>query len=340
VENEKIFVPGNLRSPVEFFPVPVYFENTKWRLASNGVWIGSQLVGLLVILVCGALISTVGFARAPNVLSQVLIVCLPAMAMIMVLANGSLDLSMGSVCGLVGAIAAKMMIDGVPPEVAVPVVILIALAIGFVNSVLIGVARLPGILVTLVVGIAGRSLVIAVTEGNPLMSLPDLSGLPVLGFLVLILLAGAAFVWVQLPAFNARLSRGRKPSGWLRVGLPYVFTSLAAGVTGLVLMSWVRGVNIQMGQNVEFDSVVIIILAGACLYSRYGNVVAVIPGALALVLIKTFAAMANWSYFTTNVIVAVLGLFGLGWLYFYHWIVGLLFRNASRKNAGAGAPGA
>jgi ribose/xylose/arabinose/galactoside ABC-type transport system permease subunit len=242
-----------------------------------------------------------------------------------------------AVSALVAAVTAQLIVAQVPSGLAALIGLVIALVIGLVNSFLIGAFRLPGLLVTLVVGILARGLVLEALQGQTIPVNPENTGfLPVIGWIFFILIAAAAFLWIQLPGVNARLAeRKSRVVEAVRSGAPYLFSALTAGIVGLVLVNYFQAAIFNLGQNMEFDSLVVIILAGTCLYGRFGNIVAVIPAALAVTQIKFFVAVSGSPAAVSFIILAVIGLFSLGWLYLYHWIVGLLYRSGLRKKAAA-----
>jgi len=234
-------------------------------------------------------------------------------------------------------VAAAAMEVGVPPGAAVLLALVFSLAAGIINGALTGAARLPGILVTLVMAVLARGLMNLIMMGRTIGVDNSLAGMPVVGLFLLVLLAAGAFVWVQFPAFNAR-----SPSGVSRVreafqaGLPYVVSAVFAGVYGLVFANRLNAATPLMGSHVEIENVLVMVLAGVCLSSRYGNVVGVLLASLALALLNLIMSIGGFDIFGQSVIKGVLCLFGLGWMYLYHWIVGLIHRGAANPNAASG----
>jgi ribose/xylose/arabinose/galactoside ABC-type transport system permease subunit len=102
-----------------------------------------------VVLVALNALFTPGFASAGNlwnVLLQVAEVLLVAVGMTLVIATGGVDLSVGSVMALAGAVAAVTLDRGVGPAVAMALAA--ALGVGLVNGFLVARARVQPIVVT------------------------------------------------------------------------------------------------------------------------------------------------------------------------------------------------
>lgn len=337
MENEKIFIRGGERFPAEILPVPSYFERTGQRLVSNGIWLGTQVVGVLIL-------ALVGIAAAPvfgdgrnlaNIGSMFVSIALPAAAMMIVFANGSLDLSMGGTAVFVAAVTAQLAAGGTPPAIAVGAGILVALLVGLLNGALIGAARLPGILVTLLVGLALRGLSMQITQGQPIHAADLAGGMPALGWIVFIPILGLAVLWLQAPAFNVRLFKSESGFARLaRIGAPYLVTGLAAGIAGCAMLGRLTVFLPNIGQNLEINALVTVVFAGACFGGRYGNPIAVLLAALALCVVQNLMSLLAVDMALQFIVIGLLGLLGLGYLYLYHFVAGLIFRNASgRKGA-------
>ena len=121
----------------------------------------------------------------------------------------------------------------------------------------------------------------------------------------------------------------------LEAGLPYVVSALFAGIYGLVFAHRLNAASPLMGSTLEFENLTIMVLAGVCWYSRYGNVFGVILGCLALALLNFMMSMLGMNIFVQSVILASICLFGMGWMYLYHWCGALIHRNVT-----AGKPAA
>ncbi len=339
MEQNKIFVPGNLRQMAEYFPVPTYFENAHWRLFANAVWLGLQLLGALALLVLSIIIVGPQWEPPLSFFVQLFIIGLPALIMAVIFANGSLDLSVGSVAGLTGIVTAQFIVEGVPPEAAILFGLIIALLFGLFNAAVVGLARLPGFIVTFVVYIAARMLILLVAQGKtigPALQETDPRALPFLAGLFGLILLGGVFVWTQWPAFNSRLTqREGKAIGRFRLALPFLVSSLAAGVAGVIILGYVGYGTTSGGMYLEFNSVLVVALAGTCFYGRYVNVVGVVLGAVMFVLLQLDLSLANVGPAVSNLAIVALLVLAVGFTYLYHFIVGLLYRASLRRKEAA-----
>jgi putative multiple sugar transport system permease protein len=145
----------------------------KLEPANSGAWkSGLRDYGLLVslLLIMGFFeYMTGGVLLAPvnitNLVLQNSYIVVMAMGMLLIIVGGNIDLSVGSIVGFVGAIAATLMVDYKMPWV--PVVglsLLLGGAIGAAQGYFVAFARIPAFIVTL-----GGMLIFRGLTGNILL---------------------------------------------------------------------------------------------------------------------------------------------------------------------------
>ena len=150
------------------------FEQRQTRWWSSLVW---PLAGLGLLLLFN-LIFTQGFfhvevrdGRLYGVLIDVLNhgskVMLLALGMALVIATGGVDLSVGAVMAIAGAVAAQLINKaGVPFPVVIAAAMAIALAAGSWNGLLVGIFKVQPIVATLILMVAGRGIAQLITDGQ------------------------------------------------------------------------------------------------------------------------------------------------------------------------------
>lgn len=130
-----------------------------------------------------------------NLMIQTSVTGVLAVGMLMVIVAGQIDLSVGSVVGLTGGIAAILVTNsgwGLVP--AIFVVLLVGVAIGAINGVLTAWANIPAFIVTLGGLLAWRGAIKGISHGN---TIP-----------------------IALPAFKAMGQQYiARPAGWALAGL-------------------------------------------------------------------------------------------------------------------------
>src|SRR5919204_2157102 len=107
-----------------------------------------------------------------NLARQVAIFGIIAVGQLMVILTAGIDLSVGSVLGLSGAVTAELLVHGWPIPLAILVGLLVGVVLGLVNGSLVAYAGLPPFIVTLgMLGIA-RGVVLVLTNASTIQPLP------------------------------------------------------------------------------------------------------------------------------------------------------------------------
>jgi ribose transport system permease protein len=112
------------------------------------------------------------FTNVKNILFQVSILAIIAGAQTVVMVVGDFDLSLGATSSLAGAVAAALMLGGVPMWVAILVALAVGLLIGLANGLLIAYLNLSAFVATLATMTSVIGLAYLVTAGTTLFSLP------------------------------------------------------------------------------------------------------------------------------------------------------------------------
>src|ERR1700712_5795183 len=107
-----------------------------------------------------------------NILQQSSINACVAIGMTLVIISGGIDLSVGPTAALSAVLTATMIVSGVPLPIAFLGGLLVGLACGFVNGLLISLAGLQPFIVTLGTLSLYRALSLIFTGGNPVLGLP------------------------------------------------------------------------------------------------------------------------------------------------------------------------
>jgi rhamnose transport system permease protein len=237
-------------------------------------------------------------------------VLLVAIGMTLVILVGEIDISVGSqfaVCSVAGGWLAK---EGMPTPLLLPSVILIGVAMGALNGVLVGRLRLPSIIVTLAMLVAWRDALRWVTQGAWVQDLPasfQWFGLGqtwgqilivVIALVVLIsfswvlhnLGAGRAVYAVGSDAEAARLA-GINPQ-WVICGA-FVAMGALAGLAALLNAVRFAAVPSNAGLGLELKAVAAVVVGGTAITGGRGTLAGTLVGAALLGTIGTALTFAG-----------------------------------------------
>ncbi len=239
-------------------------------------------------------------------------VMLLSLGMSLVIATGGVDLSVGAVMAIAGAVAA-VLIQNHNVFVAVGAALLCGLIAGTWNGVLVGIFKLQPIVATLVLMVAGRGIAQLVTGGQIVnFSQPSLVFLgngSVLGLPFPVVLALVTFaltslltrrtaigLFVEAVGDNEVASRyAGLNSGQIKL-MVYVFVGFCAALAGVVAAANIGGADANnIGLNLELDAILAAVVGGTALTGGRFSLTGAIIGALLIQTLTTTMYMRNVS---------------------------------------------
>ena len=165
-EEETILLePNGREKPIDR---EYFYENTRWRLTALLCWICFVFLILICLGICGRICNE-NFLKAlfsEWTLGRLFMLCAIIPSMVMIIGAGGLDLSIGSIMCLTSVLIALMLSKGCSAPVAFVAVIMIALVIGLMNAVLVGLVRLPGAFVTLATAALFRGVAYVISDAQ------------------------------------------------------------------------------------------------------------------------------------------------------------------------------
>ena len=247
-------------------------------------------------------------------LSQVSTIIIVGVGMTLVIATGGIDLSVGSLMAIGGAIAPLIfMSDQGPLSMYAPLTNVIALVaalavaamFGLFNGVLVAKFQIQPIIATLVLFIAGRGIAQVITNGsiqtfrNPdfqYIGLGTPLGIPFQAFIAVAVVLLAAWVVRSTTFGRYLLATGGNEAAARLAGVPvnriklvvYVVSGTLAGLAGLIVISINSSSDANLvGLDMELNAIAAVAVGGTPLTGGRANVVGTLIGALILQLIRT-----------------------------------------------------
>jgi ribose/xylose/arabinose/galactoside ABC-type transport system permease subunit len=265
--------------------------------------------GLLVLLIINAVIAPEFFniefkdgrfyGSLIDVLNRAAPVALLAIGMSLVIATAGVDLSVGSIMAIAGAVSAYYITKGVDNLALIIGAGLIAgLIAGIINGLLVGYMSIQPIVATLILMVAGRGIAQLINEGQIVTF--DHAGFAFLGtgnFLGLpfpVVLVIITFAVVQLLTRRTALGLyieavGANPSASHYMGLNakaiklsvYCVAGLCAALAGMIAAADIRGSDANnAGLWLELDAILAVVIGGASLMGGRFSILLAIIGAL------------------------------------------------------------
>lgn len=231
-----------------------------------------------------------------------------ATGMTLVISTAGIDLSVGSVMAVAGAAAMQLLVSGVNVWAAILLALLVGLAVGCFNGLLISVLGLQPFITTLIMMLVGRGLTKVITSGEntdagsvagnePLRWMANgfILGVPANLVIALAIVAIVAVVcrktamgmMIESVGINAEASRmtGIKPKKILF--MVYAISGLLAAVAGLFATASVMRVDVaKTGQDLEMYAILAVVIGGTSLLGGKFSLAGSALGAVIIAMIR------------------------------------------------------
>jgi rhamnose transport system permease protein len=255
-----------------------------------------------------------------------------AVGQTLVVLTRNIDLSVGSVVGLVAYFLGTLLAlqPGLPPAAAVAIAIAIGSALGAINGVIVAFGRVPAVVATLgtlaiyrvaLVELSGAKTV--TTDSLPawLLDLPraSLVSLGDLDIRSLVMLAVAVVVLFQLilqylPYGRRLFAIGSNPDAARVAGLPiqrdvliaFVLSGSLAGLAGFLYLVRFGNITVVAGQGLELQVVAAVVVGGVNIFGGSGSMVGAFLGAALINLLQQ--SLLRWPAASAFMQDAILGL--------------------------------
>lgn len=267
-------------------PLPTSALGAAWpRVRSLSV------VAALIVLVAVVAVAQPGFLAAGNlmnVLSQWAPVAVMGVGMTYVVITGGFDLSVGATYALCAVVAAALG-QTQAPAVAFAVAMLVGLAVGAVNGLIVTALRVNAFIATLGSSLILGGIALVITGNRPfIVEFADfgvlgsgrIAGIPYSGLLAIAVMVVGGLVLAYTPygqsiyavGGNLEASRlaGIRTSGV--VASSYALSGLCAGIAGVISASRLSSAQASMSSDLVFDVLTVVIVGGTLLSGGKGAV--------------------------------------------------------------------
>ncbi len=236
---------------------------------------------------------------------------LVALGMTLVIATRGIDLSVGAIAAISGALACTIIRDSGNGDDVGVVLTAIGISIGFSlvlgawNGLLVALFGIQPIVATLILMTAGRGIAMLITEGNILTitSAPFKQigsghwlGLPAAVVIAIAMIAAVALVTRRTALGLLIESVGINPAASRIAGVrsrgiiwsAYIFSGLCAGIAGLIISSNVTAADANSaGLWIELDAILAVVIGGTSLMGGRYSITGTIVGALVIQTLTT-----------------------------------------------------
>ncbi|MGL4568232.1 MAG: ribose ABC transporter permease [Fusobacteriaceae bacterium] len=265
------------------------------------IWNNKPLVGLIIFSIVVSIFNPrfLSMNNLLNVLRQTSINSVIAIGMTLVILTGGIDLSVGSVLAISGAICATMVSSGMNPVLALFLTLTVGLLLGILNGIFISYAKLQPFIVTLVTMTLLRGATLVYTDGKPipvrgegeffenigggyLLEIPVpiyiMVALVLVGYYVLANAKFGRYIYAIGGNEEATKLSGVNTSKYKT--LVYGVAGALAALAGIIVTSRLGSAQPTAGAGYELDAIAAVVLGGTSLSGGVGRITGTALGAI------------------------------------------------------------
>ncbi len=282
---------------------------------------------ILLIMIIALSLFSWRFLRPSNLINislQTSIVAIVAIGMTFTILTGGIDLSVGSVVALSGALASGFIVrNGFPLYSAITLALLIGVGIGMLNGLLIVKGNIPPFVATLAVMAIARGLTLVYTQGRPISGMGDdfvywgsgkigLLPVPVLILIIVLILSYIVLRHTQFGLYvyaiggneeTARLAGINNDRSKISV---YMISSFTASLAGILLTARLWSAQPNAGVGLELEAIAATVLGGTSLMGGYGGTGGTVAGAFIMGVLANGLNLLEISAYSQRVIKGVI----------------------------------
>ena len=277
----------------------------------------TQEIVLIVALAVALAVLTLTadrFMTVSNLLNQGRLmteVALVALPMTFIIITGGIDLSVGSIMGLVAILLGVFWQNlGLPLAAAAGLAIAAGAFAGYFNGLLITRLRVPPLIMTLATLALYRGLAEGISQARSVRGYPEwffvlgqgqMFGIPTQ---LWILLVAIVVFWIVLSrtTFGRSLyAIGHNETAARYSAIPvdrikrviYTLSGMMAGIAGVIFVSRVSTTRSDMGTGLELDVIAAVVLGGTSIFGGIGTIAGTVLGFTLIQLLKNGLALTG-----------------------------------------------
>ena len=293
-------------------------QNKSFPVSREWLFEYKSVIALMVFMLMVSLISDSFFSTGNllNILRQTSINAVIAVGMTFVILTSGIDLSVGSVLAMTGALAAAMV--GMDFNILAIVTLTLAAgaAMGCLSGLIIAKGKVQPFIATLVTMTLLRGTTMVFTDGRPISATQGaaseafatigsgyLFGIPVPVYLMALVFAVAWFVLNHTRLGRYVYALGGNESATRLSGINvdriklavYSISGALSALAGLIVTSRLASAQPTAGTSYELDAIAAVVLGGTSLTGGKGRVMGTLVGALIIGILNNALNLLNVS---------------------------------------------
>ena len=264
-----------------------------------------SLITLLVLILIVSCLSDNFFTlnNIFNILQQTSINAIIAVGMTLVILTSGIDLAVGSIFALAGAVTASMIGADISPFIAICAALILSAILGAFSGVIIAKGKLQAFIATLVMMLILRGATLVYTKGSPIsigtndnsemfewIAFGRVFGIPVPIIIMLVVFAAAWYLlkYTRLGRYIYALGGNESATQLSGINVDkvkiivYAMSGLLCAVASTIEISRLSSAQPTAGTGYEMDAIAAVVLGGTSMSGGRGKILGTLIGALIL----------------------------------------------------------
>ena len=297
-----------------------------WPAISSWLRAINPLVWPIIAIVIGLTLFSDKFltvANQFNVLRAVAVLVIIGVGQTFVMTSRNIDLSVGSMLGLVMGLTGSFVLDGGPVWAAMLLAVLLGGTLGLVNGLVITVLRVPALLATLGTFVLYRGVIQQIMYGSYHVRFPEslvrigqgsVGPVPNL----VLFAVGAVVVGLLLMRYTKfgryTIAIGGNPEAALIAGIRvhfwtvavFVFQGLLVGFAAFLMMGRLNAAHPNAGQGLELQVIAGVVLGGTSLFGGYGALFGMALGMYLIGILENGLLLSGAGFFWQQILLGII----------------------------------
>lgn len=287
---------------------------------------GQKEIRLLILLI--AMVAIMAFLRPDtfftsqnlfNILRQVSLVTIVAVAQTFIIISGGIDLSVGYTLGLCGIIISTLLDASFNPYLSILIGISAAVGIGLINGLIITLIKLPPFIVTIGMAYIARGLAFVITEGftvrvtnETISTLANgyVGPIPIMTIIMFVIVLTFAYILNRTPFGMKTKAVGGNIVAAKLSGIDttkhriiiHMMGGILCGLAGLLMIGRLNAGNPNAGVNYDVDSIAATVVGGTSMTGGEGSIVGTLLGAVLLGVMRNALVLLKVSMYWQTVV--------------------------------------
>ncbi len=254
-----------------------------------------------------------------------------AMGMTLVITGRGIDLSVGAIAALSAVVMAMLIKDlGVSVGIGMAAAVLVGLACGTANGLVITRLHVPDLIATLSMDLVFRGIALVLAAGVVLSQFPEpipflgrgrvLDIVPMPALIGLVVLAIGWILYHYTPLGRYAIAIGGDPEAAMLAGIDvrrhkiyqYMLMGGLAGLTGILLTGRLNAIQATSGMGLTLHTIAAVVVGGTSLFGGRGSMVGSLVGVLLLSMVVNALVNLRLDFFWQQVAAGVIIIASVG----------------------------